>query len=359
MLTLEMLPAAQGDCLWIEYGDGDARRRILVDGGTKATYREALRPRIEALPAGERSFELLVVTHVDCDHIEGALDLVRDDALGARFGDVWFNGFEHLVPPDRLGPKQGDLLSDALGARKIPWNQRFGGRAVVVPDQGELPTVTLDGGLTLTLLSPTRERLAALHPVWEKVTGRAGLQAGVEPGPEEGEPGKEGPPDKLGGGIDVVALADRASASDAAPANGSSIALLLQHEGKRVLLAGDAHAKVLIDSIQRLLGDEGGRLRLDAIKLPHHGSRKNVSKKLVQAIETPRYLFSTSGAIHEHPDQEAVARAIVYGPDRPALYFNYRSQFNAMWDDAIRKGRKPRYTTVYPAAGAAGLRLAL
>ncbi len=35
MYTVEMLPAAQGDCLWVEYGpDGKIPARILIDGGT-------------------------------------------------------------------------------------------------------------------------------------------------------------------------------------------------------------------------------------------------------------------------------------------------------------------------------------
>ena len=33
MFTIEMLPAAHGDCLWIEYGSGQEVRRILIDGG--------------------------------------------------------------------------------------------------------------------------------------------------------------------------------------------------------------------------------------------------------------------------------------------------------------------------------------
>ena len=68
MLRIEMLPAGHGDCLWVEWGDGAQRRRMLVDGGTAGSF-PALRARLRALPAGERRLELLVVTHVDADHI--------------------------------------------------------------------------------------------------------------------------------------------------------------------------------------------------------------------------------------------------------------------------------------------------
>ena len=43
---------------------------------------------------------------------------------------------------------------------------------------------------------------------------------------------------------------------------------------------------------------------MDAVKLPHHGSRNNVSQELIEVIESRSYLFSTSGAVYKHPDRE-------------------------------------------------------
>ena len=70
MLTLEVLPAGHGDCLWIEYGDPASPWRILIDGGAQGTYKRALQSRL-ARAKGE--LELLVITHVDGDHIAGVL----------------------------------------------------------------------------------------------------------------------------------------------------------------------------------------------------------------------------------------------------------------------------------------------
>jgi hypothetical protein len=36
MLTVEMLPAEHGDCLWVQYGDPGRPSVLLVDGGTGA-----------------------------------------------------------------------------------------------------------------------------------------------------------------------------------------------------------------------------------------------------------------------------------------------------------------------------------
>ena len=37
MLTLQMLPAGCGDCLWLEYGTGAAKRVVIIDGGLTET----------------------------------------------------------------------------------------------------------------------------------------------------------------------------------------------------------------------------------------------------------------------------------------------------------------------------------
>jgi glyoxylase-like metal-dependent hydrolase (beta-lactamase superfamily II) len=132
MFKIDLMPAAQGDCVWIEYGPPDVPHRVLIDGGTAPTY-DHLRARIRQLPEDKRRFDVLIVTHVDADHIEGIIRLLQDDSLGLRFDDIWFNGWKHL-PTDRLGPAQGEMLSVLLGRRarpgrpRLPWNRAFQAR---------------------------------------------------------------------------------------------------------------------------------------------------------------------------------------------------------------------------------------
>ena len=75
MFRIGMLPAEHGDSLWIEYGDTAKPNRILIDCGTDATYRE-IRKRLKKLKEKDRHFELLIITHIDGDHIAGALKLL-------------------------------------------------------------------------------------------------------------------------------------------------------------------------------------------------------------------------------------------------------------------------------------------
>lgn len=353
MLRIEMLAAAHGDALWIEYGEAGAVHRVLVDGGTPATYK-ALRARMLALAPEDRRFELLVITHVDADHIGGALALLEKHELGAQFDDIWFNGYGHLVKGDvePFGAVQGERLTTALLAQRLPWNLAFGRAAARLGDAGEPVRKTLLGGLALTLVGPTAEELAALRPKWEKECQKAGLDPREEvappPPPSEVEP--MGP-------IDVEALAAKPFVEDAAETNGSSISLLAEYGGKRVLLGADAHPSPLIEAIGRLAGPTG-RLALDACKLPHHGSRYNVSPDLIRKLDCPLYLVSTNGAQFHHPDREAVARVIHLGGRGVRLVFNYRSAYNSVWDDEDLR-QEHGYRTEYPQVGTEGAAISL
>lgn len=307
MFRIEMLPAAHGDCLWIEYGTRRKLHRILIDGGTAPTY-DHLRARISRLPEGRRRFDLLIVTHVDADHIEGTLVMMQDPTLGLEFDDVWFNGWKHL-PSDLLGPAQGEMLSAILEkrrpwGRKLPWNRLFDDGPVQVADDPTqpLPTRQLEGGMKLTLLAPTRHELARLAPYWRDEVRAAEF----EPGDREqalellDRSTRLRRRDVLGQAFDVEGAAAKPFRSDTTRANGSSIVVLAEFAGAKALLAGDAHAGVLLKTIPRLLAARPN-IALDAFKLPHHGSKKNVSLPLVQSIPAYRYLFSTNGAQFKHP----------------------------------------------------------
>lgn len=355
MLKIAMLAAGHGDSLWIEYGDPHQPRRVLIDGGAAGTYKRALRPRLLALPDDQRRFELLIVTHVDADHITGILDLLEDESIGFVAEDIWFNGYRHLPDeaPDTMGAVQGERLTAALTRPGVRWNAAFARRAAAVPADGPLPRVELAGGLALTLLSPTPAKLAELKPKWEAEVRKAGLEPGVAASVETAE-GFE-----LLGAPDIDALASQPFVEDAAEANGSSVAVLAEFEGRSLLLTGDAHPSVLVDAIGRVAPerrDARGRLPIDACKLPHHASKANVSRALLGALACPQYLCSTNGAYFRHPDPQAVARVIKWGGAQPALVFNYRSRFSSAWASK-RLSARYGYTAAYPDGETEGITL--
>lgn len=351
MIKIEMLPAHHGDCLWIEYGSQSSRRRFLIDGGTAGTYKD-LKKRVMQLPEPERRFELLIVTHIDADHIAGVLKLMEEGVPGLEFKDIWFNGWRHLPdsPLESLGPVQGERLTEFLRQPEHPWNESFQKKAVMVGDTGHLPVIKLADGMRLTLMSPSNEKLQLLKPVWKKKVKEAGLD------PDTSLPGEDLPDtrpsrlERLGATDlpDIDQLADESFVEDDSEANGSSIAVLAEYGNRSVLLSGDAHPEVLKAGIVRLLTERGqDKFPLDAFKLPHHGSKANINKGLLEKILCSRYLVSTSGAYFKHPDDVAIARVIKYGGEETQLYFNYRSRFNEVWDEATLK-QNHDYKAFYP-----------
>lgn len=358
-MRVEMLPALHGDCLLVEYGDAKRTRRLLVDGGPIGAY-GALESRLDALPAGDRRFELIVLSHVDTDHVDGLVRLFANPKPWPFVvKDVWFNGWRHLEQAHGLlGGRQGEYFS-ALLARRLDdgsWNGAFGGDAVVVRDDAPLPERSLPGGMKLTLLSPTPSKLDNMRDAWCKDVGTA-----IDPGDLEAAwdllakqkrylPG-EG---LLGTTPQLDALLASQSRPDNAAANGSSIALLAEFGGKRCLLLADAHADVVSASLRRLLEARGlERLEVDAVKVAHHGSKGNTSDELMDLLECRIFLFSTNGAIFGHPDREAVQRVIGRSTrTQPTLYFNYMTDRNSEWASATLK-ESLKYEAVYgPAEGA-------
>jgi hypothetical protein len=337
MFKIRMLPAGYGDCIWIEYGSESKPSRILIDAGTISTYKP-LRSRITEDLGECATFELFIVSHIDTDHIDAAVKVLNSPSLPVQFEQIWFNGWNQLVDNDILGPQQGEYLS-ALAAKKgIPLNASFKGKAAFVPANGKLPVKKLPGGMKLTILSPGVQQLRSLRGKWRQMMGNA---AGDAKTALKKLAVASKYKDALGAAKapNIDSLADAVTDLDTSPPNGSSIAVLAEYEGKRCLLAADAHPYVLESSVDRLIASDGSsRLRLDAVKVQHHGSKYNVTTSFLKKLNCPRYLISTNGKIFKHPDPEGVARIIKYGGRNPSLYFNYDTERTAMWK-STRNGR--------------------
>lgn len=350
--VVELLPAENGDCLWVEYGSGNARHRLIIDGGTKATGQTLIERADAALRGngGSLDIDLLVVTHVDNDHIAGMVEFLRWLPRSVRIHDVWFNGWKHLS--DELGPVEGEILSGLIETRGLPWNKAFTGLPVAIPDSGPLPEASLPGGMKLTLLGPMKQRLADLAPVWERAVKEAGLVPGVAPE-------KPLPDDRLGRTDvwppDVLELAQKRPSYDKAEPNGSSITFLAEYGGASCLFTGDCFAPDLTASIERLCSQRRvGALEVGGLKLSHHGSRHNTDSKLLKKLKCGRYLISTNGKTSRHPDFEALARVIVDGGREPHLFFNYDAPHILPWRDK-ELGSAPKFRAIVGNAGNGGV----
>jgi glyoxylase-like metal-dependent hydrolase (beta-lactamase superfamily II) len=143
MLNVRFLKAFNGDCILIRLdpNDGD-KKHILIDGGIRSTYKSykkgkkkpvygALKELIDQLRESRQVIDLLILTHVDDDHIAGILEWFSNDAKAFEsIKEVWFNSgpliaehFKSAENPD-LDPKF--RLPDLNSNTSIPQGIRFG-----------------------------------------------------------------------------------------------------------------------------------------------------------------------------------------------------------------------------------------
>lgn len=342
MFKVEMLPAADGDCFWIEYGDEKNPNRILIDSGRGETG-NLLKSKINELPEEQRHFELLIISHYDEDHILGIIKFFKSQHPVVTFDDVWFNGKHHLRNHEQnnlyknrmaiLSYSQGDELSETIVNNNLPWNKAFNRKAVCFDPAGSLPIKTLKGGMKLTILSPTPEKLKQLDGVWDSIV----TAAFIPPVTEElklmaafSKPIEDLTPEV----VMKLAAEDNSKDIDDSKSNGSSIAVLAVYDKKGALFAADAHKDVLEKALKKLAAVDK-KLKLDLFKIPHHGSTKNISNTLLKLIECSNFFISTNGGTPEqhNPDKEAIAKIIMNSKKPANLFFNYKTIYNDMWDD--------------------------
>jgi hypothetical protein len=256
---------------------------------------------------------------------------------------------------------------------------------IFVPSEGPLPTHELPGGMKLTLLGPTFDRLRRLRKMWDKEVGGWTKKTGKQPEAENLlELLAERPEGRIvtfsdDEGIDVPALLADLGKEDNSEPNGSSIALLAEFEGKSCLLLGDAFARDTAASVRRLLRERTPKgktprkkLKVDAFKVAHHGSRSNVSEDLLSVVDCTTFLVSSNGAVFQHPDPEAIACIVAGAGRRTAkaraarrvdVKFNYRSPQTLIWNGKDAGGKllakKFNFKPEYPPKGKAGLRVVL
>lgn len=161
---LKMLPALDGDCLLLSWGDEGPLHHMVFDGGRKGAY-AYLQDELAVIKKAGEKLDLYVLSHVDADHIEGSLAYFDDVNRPLLPEQVWYNGFEEM---GRAGAgvrsmRQGDDWSKAIARLRLPLNTSFeDGVAAIEKVPGPIDVE----GLKVTMLSPDAAHLAAMRLKW-------------------------------------------------------------------------------------------------------------------------------------------------------------------------------------------------
>jgi beta-lactamase superfamily II metal-dependent hydrolase len=87
--------------------------------------------------------------------------------------------------------------------------------------------------------------------------------------------------------------------------NLSSIVVLVEAGGKRMLLCGDARGDHVLKGLEDAGLADGGVTQLDILKLPHHGSIRNVEKNFFERLPARHYVISADGR-NGNPETETL-----------------------------------------------------
>ena len=304
MFALTAVQAFFGDSLLVEYGDANSPRYVLIDGGPAHTYEMHLSGVLRKLKQQGRDLELMVLSHVDTDHVTGLLDLLADvrggnaDAL-PPIKALWHNSFANTIDPNgALAPRLKTMLAtagaeamsnSAIAINGIAEGHQLRTQALAVPiplNPGFADDVVMaetagapwrSKNLELTVVGPTEPNLKALRTDWEE------WLADNEDAVNSTEPY-------------VMANSDRSIP------NLSSIQLLAKADGKSMLLTGDGRSDHLVQALkQNGLLDGNGKMHVDLLKLPHHGSSRNATKTFFKKITADTYVASADGR-DDNPD---------------------------------------------------------
>jgi Metallo-beta-lactamase superfamily len=110
-MKLQIFQSAQGDCLLLEGADGG---RVLCDGGMAATMRTDVRDELTKLRVAGEAIDYVYISHIDQDHISGALQLLEDELEWRLFDHHHAAGTPVRSPKAPRPPKIGGLWHNSF-----------------------------------------------------------------------------------------------------------------------------------------------------------------------------------------------------------------------------------------------------
>jgi beta-lactamase superfamily II metal-dependent hydrolase len=298
MFKIHTLQAAFGDSLILQFGTATKKRWVLIDGGPEGTYGGSLRKELKAIADGGGAIERVILSHVDGDHIVGLLELfseLRQQSAPIKVAELWHNSFAKTIGDGTdVQARFQAMVASVAGANTIMANSadevntiedgnklRLDALALTMPTNTGFqdglvsldtsPGVLTWGNLKVTIVGPTKANLDALKEEWIEWL-------------DEHEDDASGDPM-------VAAMAD------VSKPNLSSIQIHVKDDkGNTALFTGDGRGDHLLQGLkQAKLLNAKGAIHVNVLKLPHHGSDRNVTKTFFKKVTADHYIACANG----------------------------------------------------------------
>lgn len=369
--ALEIIKAAEGDCFFLSFVFENRCFNMMIDSGPSKCWSKELHTFLDDLNSKGKRINVLLITHIDSDHIGGALKLFAEEKYCKMVDEVWYNGlpqitntvatstsvtedraFSHLQsihcynadePNGPISVKQAQSLSSLLRNKHIPVNIPANGSAITSLTN----SVQLTNNFRIDFLLPKPCRLQELETKFKvelykvcscdtfSTTPSAELAFEYTMLDETSHsdlviPISENIPNLMN--LQEWALSE--SNVDKSKTNASSVAICINFYGKKLLFLGDANSEDICDALTDWSTDTNQELFFDVVKLPHHGASGN-NLDILSILDAHLFLLSTDGAKFPHPSKETVAKIV----SRPTiatrhLVFNYSNNIHDLFSDA-------------------------
>ena len=302
-VDIEVIKAYYGDCIFVTICYDGKEYIIMIDGGTPRTYIHRgrygrtedgnLKQKLEKLKKAGKAIDLLIITHVDDDHVGGVLAWYHEEIPSSEFvKQIWMNDDVEVNIGKGLENTSAQVasLKEILEENNVPFENKIVKGRVFQFEWGRL-----------VALAPTAE---AHNKIAEDI----------------GDELNNTTNDRYDEDIKKL-LKEPYERGTCTLENDASMAFLLQtKDGENCLLLGDANIDVAMDTLEHTEGIELP-LKCKWLKLSHHGSKNNFSPELLEKIVAENYIVSTNGLKFGHPDKEVIS--YIVGKTDAKLWFNY------------------------------------
>lgn len=343
--------AGIGDCNVIRLIKNDGTQyAIMVDCGK---YTQAIKEYVRDVL--HNHIYLLIATHIDGDHILGLTKMLNNHE-GLLVDNIWYNSYRRTNIKARieLNEQQKKILEqikqalpvefDAINYREIS-NTQGKSLAKAILEKEALYRVWRTDYITdqtkdfilpngfgkIVLLGPKQEALLAIEEKFKNTFDEYFMQIwneSIDCGEELQEllirlidslqnRIKKATVASIKEPIHNAAFVRNAAKDetlDDSDTNYSSIAFMLECNGHKIAMLGDAFASTIEDTIVKKYSDDEKPIACEAIKVSHHGSNGNNSKTLCNLISSHRY-FIPGGKGTEYPTWGTFGRIVESNKD--------------------------------------------
>lgn len=308
---IDLLPVGSekkiGDCIAMRYGDlvkgKEKQTVIIVDGGYAGTWKDTLKPFLRKYYNceinGKLHIDLVVLSHPDLDHVSGLVEMAKDDEV--EIGMIMMHRPWKELSPSwfRDGRITKNSLKDRLGDAFEKAKELADETLNISQTKLEVGTYTFNEA-SITILGPTSKFYKTCIANCEKTPQQANNVDNL--------PQSQGGKGAIAFEPYVKGKIKWDDSESTSPINESSLIFLFEYEGTKVLFTGDVGKEGLSKAI-KYAHDNNIKLNdCSIIKMPHHGSRKNVNPAIMDAFVGSRVLYYScaSDDLGHHPSQRLI-----------------------------------------------------